>query len=85
MIDYIDFVDSNSIRGHLRRRPPLPPAMQCILIAQSACRSPEDKLACNDLDSAGVVDLCGFVSPCGSQRSRRGAPLIVAKLSRVAI
>ena len=43
--DYIDFIDSNSVREHLRRRPPLPPAMQCILIAQSACRSLEDKLA----------------------------------------
>lgn len=43
--DYIDFIDSNSVREHLRRRPPLPPAMQCILIAQSVCRSLEDKLA----------------------------------------
>lgn len=43
-MDYIDFIDSEAIRDHLRRRPPLPPAMQCILIAQSECRSLEDKL-----------------------------------------
>ena len=34
-MDYIDFIDSSAIRDHLRMRPPLPPAMQCILIAQS--------------------------------------------------
>ena len=44
-MDYIDFMDSSTIRDHLRRRPPLPPAMQCVLIAQSECRSLEDKLA----------------------------------------
>ena len=43
-MDYIDFIASEAIRDHLRRRPPLPPAMQCILIAQSECRSLEDKL-----------------------------------------
>ena len=45
MTDYIDFIDSTAIRNHLRTLPPLPPAMQCILIAQSARRSLEDKLA----------------------------------------
>ena len=43
-MDYIDFIDSEAIRDHLRRRPPLPPAMQSILIAQSECRSLTDKL-----------------------------------------
>ena len=43
-MDYIDFIDSPAIREHLRRLPPLPPAMLCILIAQSGCCSLEDKL-----------------------------------------
>ena len=42
-VDYIEFIDSESVREHLRSRPPLPPAMQCIIIVQSECRSLEDK------------------------------------------
>ena len=45
MNDYIDFIDSPTVRDHLRMRPPLSPAQQCILIAQSECRSLKDKLA----------------------------------------
>ena len=45
MTDYIDFIDSPTIREHLRTLPPLPPAQQCILIAQSDIRSLNEKLA----------------------------------------
>ena len=45
MTDYIDFIDSPTIREHLRTLPPLPPAQQCILIAQSDIRSLDEKLA----------------------------------------
>ena len=45
MTSCIDFIDSPAIRDHLRTLPPLPPAQQCILIAQSECRSLTDKLA----------------------------------------
>ena len=45
MTDYIEFIDSPAIRNHLRTLPPLPPAQQCILIAQSEIRSLEEKLA----------------------------------------
>ena len=44
-LDYIDFIDAPAVRDHLRRLPPLPPAQQCILIAQSEIRSLTDKLA----------------------------------------
>ena len=44
MASYIDFIDSRSLREDLRLWKPLPPAMQCILIAQSECRSLTDKL-----------------------------------------
>ena len=45
MTDYIDFIDSPTIREHLRKLPPLPPAQQCILIAQSEIRPLTEKLA----------------------------------------
>ena len=45
MTDYIEFIDSPAIRNHLRTLPPLPPAQQCILIAQSERRSLDEKLA----------------------------------------
>ena len=45
MPDYIGFIDSPAIRNHLRTLPPLPPAQQCILIAQSDIRSLDEKLA----------------------------------------
>ena len=45
MTDYIEFIDSPAIRDHLRTLPPLPPAQQCILIAQSEIRSLDEKLA----------------------------------------
>lgn len=45
MTDYIEFIDSPAIRNHLRTLPPLPPAQQCILIAQSCIRSLDEKLA----------------------------------------
>ena len=45
MTDYIEFIDSPTIREHLRTLPPLPPAQQCILIAQSEIRSLDEKLA----------------------------------------
>ena len=45
MTDYIEFIDSPAIRNHLRTLPPLPPAQQCILIAQSEIRSLDEKLA----------------------------------------
>ena len=45
MTEYIEFIDSPAIRSHLRTLPPLPPAQQCILIAQSKIRSLEEKLA----------------------------------------
>lgn len=45
IMDYIDFIDAPAVRDHLRRLPPLPPAQQCILIAQSDIRSLKDKLA----------------------------------------
>ena len=45
MTDYIEFIDSPAIRDHLRTLPPLPPAQQCILIAQSERRSLDEKLA----------------------------------------
>ena len=44
-MDYIDFIDSPTIREHLRTLPPLPPAQQCILIAQSAIRPLMEKFA----------------------------------------
>ena len=44
MTDYIDFIDSPAIRNHLRTLPSLPPAQQCILIAQSEIRSLDEKL-----------------------------------------
>ena len=44
-VDYIDFIDAPAVRDHLRRLPPLPPAQQCILIAQSDIRPLADKLA----------------------------------------
>ena len=44
MVDYIEFIDSPAIRKHLRTLPPLPPAQQCILIAQSEIRSLDEKL-----------------------------------------
>ena len=44
-MNYIDFIDSPAVRDHLRTLPPLPPAQQCILIAQSQVRSLADKLA----------------------------------------
>lgn len=45
IMDYIDFIDAPAVRDHLRRLPPLPPAQQCILIAQSDIRPLKDKLA----------------------------------------
>ena len=45
MADYIEFIDSPAIRDHLRALPPLPPAQQCILIAQSEISSIDEKLA----------------------------------------
>ena len=45
MTDYIEFIDAPAIREHLRTLPPLPPAQQCILIAQSEIRSLDEKLA----------------------------------------
>ena len=45
MTDHIEFIDSPAIRNHLRTLPPLPPAQQCILIAQSDIRSLDEKLA----------------------------------------
>ena len=45
MTDYIKFIDSPAIREHLRTLPPLPPAQQSILIAQSEIRSLDEKLA----------------------------------------
>ena len=45
MTDYIDFIDSPAVCEHLRKLPPLPPAQQCILIAQSAIRPLTEKLA----------------------------------------
>ena len=44
-MDYIDFIDAPAVRDHLRRLPSLPPAQQCILIAQSGIRPLTDKLA----------------------------------------
>ena len=44
-MDYIDFIDAPAVRDHLRRLPSLPPAQQCILIAQSDIRPLTDKLA----------------------------------------
>ena len=43
--DYLDFIDSRSLREDLRLWRTLPPAMQCILVAQSERRSLVDKLA----------------------------------------
>lgn len=45
MTDYIDFIDSPAIRRHLRTLPPLSPAQQCILIAQSKICALDEKLA----------------------------------------
>ena len=42
---YIDFIDSPAVRDHLRTQPPLSPAQQCILIAQSEICPLTDKLA----------------------------------------
>ena len=44
-MNYIDFIDAPAVRDHLRRLPPLSPAQQCILIAQSGIRPLADKLA----------------------------------------
>ena len=44
-MDYIDFIDAPAVRDHLQGLPPLPPAQQCILIAQSGIRPLKDKLA----------------------------------------
>ncbi|MBR4171273.1 MAG: hypothetical protein IKR48_06445, partial [Kiritimatiellae bacterium] len=44
-MDYIDFIDAPAVREHLRRLLPLPPAQQCILIAQSDIKPLEEKLA----------------------------------------
>ena len=44
-MDFIDFIDAPVVRDHLRRLPPLPPAQQCILIAQSDIKPLTDKLA----------------------------------------
>ena len=45
MTDYIDFIDAPAIRRHLRTLPPLPPAQQCILVAQSEIKTLGEKLA----------------------------------------
>ena len=45
MDSYIDFIDAPAVRDHLRTLPPLPPAQQCILIAQSEIRPLDEKLA----------------------------------------
>ena len=45
MTDYIEFIDSPAVRNHLRTLPPLPPAQQCILIAQSEIHSLDEKLS----------------------------------------
>lgn len=44
MLSYLDFIDSLSLREDLRLWKTLPPAMQCILIAQSRHRTLADKL-----------------------------------------
>ena len=44
-MDYIDFIDAPAVRDHLRTLPPLPPAQQCILIAQSGIKPLTEKLA----------------------------------------
>jgi len=44
-MDYIDFIDAPAVRDHLRTLPPLPPAQQCILIAQSDIQPLTKKLA----------------------------------------
>ena len=41
----LDYIDAPAIRDHLRRFPPLPPAQQCILIAQSDIKPLGNKLA----------------------------------------
>ncbi len=43
-MDFIDFIDSRTLREYYRTTP-LPPAMMCILIAQSHRRTLADKLA----------------------------------------
>ena len=55
-MDYVDFIDSPAVRDHLRKLPPLPPAQQCILIAQSDIRPLEDKLA-------ALREIRGIASP----------------------
>lgn len=43
-MDYTSFIPSHTIREHLGSLPPLPPALQCIIIAKSRCRSLAEKL-----------------------------------------
>jgi hypothetical protein len=45
MTDYIDFIDAPAVRNHLRTLPPLPPAQQCILVAQSEIKPLPEKIA----------------------------------------
>ena len=43
-MDYTSFISSHTIREHLGSLPPLPPALQCIIIAKSRYRSLAEKL-----------------------------------------
>ena len=80
--DYIDFIDSPAVCEHLRKLPPLPPAQQCILIAQSAIRQLTEKLAAlREIRTATPPD--EFSRGCWKYQSKDSFPVILDRYLRV--
>ena len=81
-MDYIDFIDSSAIRDHLRTLPPLPPAQQCILIAQSAIRPLTEKLAAlREIRAATPPE--EFTRGCWKYQSEDSFPVILERYLQV--
>ena len=82
MDSYIDFIDAPAVRDHLRTLPPLPPAQQCILIAQSEIRPLADKLAAlRAIRAATPAD--AFAKGCWKFQCDDPFPVILDRYLRV--
>ena len=82
MTDYIDFIDAPAVRDHLRTLPPLPPAQQCILIAQSEIKPLAEKLAAlRELRAATPPE--AFSRGCWKFQCKDSFPVILDRYLRV--
>ena len=81
-MDYIDFIDSPTIRDHLRTQAPLPPAQQCILIAQSSiCPLTEKLAALREIRAATASE--EFSRGCWKYQSEDSFPVILDRYLQV--